>query len=142
MESDPRLACTNVQRPLSETRADVLPSICRVKGNDRADRLAGKATITNDLRLGGSEVLRSLRHYLQAQSQGNHTIDRVEERVAETGSAKRSSLKGRERATVSQTNIATVSNITSGKPEIGWSAYGLFGAHTYHLELNWGLDSK
>ena len=107
MESDPRLACTNVQRPLSETRADVLPSICRVKGNDRADRLAGKATITNDLRLGGSEVLRSLRHYLQAQNQGHHTLDRLEERGVERENGRRSSMKGRETAIVSQTKTGT-----------------------------------
>ena len=35
----------------------------------RADRLTGKATITCELRLGRSEVLRSFRHYLRAQSQ-------------------------------------------------------------------------
>ena len=35
-----------------------------VKGNDRADRLAGKAAITSDLCVGRSEVLRNLRHYL------------------------------------------------------------------------------
>ena len=44
--------------------------------------------------------------YLRAQSQGHHTIDcRVEERGVERRSARRSSLKGRERAIVSQTNI-------------------------------------
>ena len=74
-----------------------------MKGNDRADRLAGKATFTSGLLL-GSEVLRSLRHYLRAQSQGRHTIDRLEERGVERGSARRSSLKGRERAIVNQTN--------------------------------------
>ena len=47
----------------------------RVKENDRADRLAGKATITGVLRLRRSAVLRSFRHYLRAQSQGHHTID-------------------------------------------------------------------
>ena len=36
-----------------------------VKGNDREDTLAGKATFTSGLLLGRSEVLRSLRHYLQ-----------------------------------------------------------------------------
>ena len=36
-----------------------------------------------------SEMLRSLRHYLQAQSQGHHTIDRLEERGVERGSARR-----------------------------------------------------
>ena len=43
-----------------------------VKGNDQADRLAGKAKIR-------SEVLRSLRHYLRAQGEGHYTIDRLEE---------------------------------------------------------------
>ena len=76
--------------------------------DDRADRLAGKATLTNGLLLGRSEVLRSLRHYLRAQSQGHHAIDRLEERGVERGSARRSSLKGRERAIVNQTNIGTV----------------------------------
>ena len=47
--------------------------------------MAGKASITSGLCLGRSEVLRSLRHYLRAQSQGNHTIDRLEERGVERG---------------------------------------------------------
>ena len=59
-----------------------------VKGNDRADRLAGKATLTSGLLLGRAEVVRSLRHYLRAQSQGHHTIDRLEERGVERGSAR------------------------------------------------------
>ena len=80
-----------------------------------ADRLVGKATITSGLRLGRSEVLRNLRHYLQAQSQGHHTIDRLEERSVERGSARRSSLKGRERAIVNHTNIGTVSKAPLGK---------------------------
>ena len=59
--------------------------------NDRADRLAGKVNIATGLRLGRSEVLRSSRHYLRAQSQGRHTIDRMEERGVERGGARRSS---------------------------------------------------
>ena len=42
------------------------PGHAGVTGNDRADRLVGKATITDGWRLGRSEALRSLRHYLQA----------------------------------------------------------------------------
>ena len=42
-------------------------------------RLAGKAILTSCLLLRRSEVLRSLRHYLQAQNQGHHTIYRLEE---------------------------------------------------------------
>ena len=86
-----------------------------VKGNDRADRLVGKATLTSGLLLGRSEMLRSLRHYLRAQSQGHHIIDRLEERGVERGSARRYSLKGRERDMVIQRNIGTVSNATLGK---------------------------
>ena len=92
------------------------PGHAGVKGNDRADRLAGKATFTSDLLLGRSEVLRSLRHYQRAQIQRQHTIDRLEERGVERGiSARRSSLKGRERAIVNQTNTGTVSTATLGK---------------------------
>ena len=58
------------------------PGHAGVKGNDRTDRLAGKATLTSGLLLGRSEVLRSLRHNLRAQSQGHHIIDRLEEREA------------------------------------------------------------
>ena len=64
------------------------PGHAGVKGNDQADRLAGKAPITNGLLLGRSEVLRSFRHYLRAQSQGHHTTDRLEERGMERGSAR------------------------------------------------------
>ena len=46
-----------------------------------------KTPIAGGLRLGLSEVLRSLRHYLRAQSQGHHTVDRLEERGVERGSA-------------------------------------------------------
>ena len=64
-----------------------------VEGNDRADRLARKATTTSGLRLGRSQMLRSLRHYLRAQSRGLHAIDRLVERGVERGSVQRSSLK-------------------------------------------------
>ena len=40
------------------------------------------------LPFGRSEVLRSLRHYPRAQSEGHHTIDRLEERGVERGSGK------------------------------------------------------
>ena len=71
---------------------------------------------------------------LEAQSQGHHTVDRLEERGVKRGSARRSSLKGRERAVIDQTNIGTVSKATLGKllRETGWRVYGLF----HHLKLN------
>ena len=91
------------------------PGHVRVKGNDCADRLAGKTTITNGLHLSRSEVLRNLRHCLQTQGQEHHTINHLEERGLERGSARQSSLKGRKRAIVSQTNIGTISKATLGK---------------------------
>ena len=74
-----------------------------------------KATLGSGLLLGRSEVLRSLRRYLRAQYQGHDAIDRLEKRGVERGSARRSSLKGRERAIVNHTNIRTVSKATLGK---------------------------
>ena len=82
------------------------PGHARVKGNDRTERMAGKEADTNRSRLGRYEVLRSLRHFLRAHSQGHHVIDHLQERgVEERGRAARSSLKGHEGAIVSQTNI-------------------------------------
>ena len=92
------------------------PGHAGVKGNDQADRHAGKTAIINGLPLERFEVLRCLRQYLWAQSQGHHTIDRLEERGVKRGNARRSSLKGRERAIVSQTNTGAVSKATLGKP--------------------------
>ena len=108
-----------------------------VKGNDRAERLAGKATLASGLPLGRSEVLRSLRRYLRAQSQGHYAIDRLAGRKGfERRSARRSSLKRRERATVNETNIGSVSKATCGETSERRGRahnYGLFRAHRYIL---------
>ena len=61
-------------------------------------------------------MLRNSRHCLRAESQeGPDTIDRLEDRGVESGSARQSSLKGQERAIVHQTNIETVSKATLGE---------------------------
>ena len=75
-----------------------------------------QCSLTSGSLLGRSEVLRNLRHYLRAQSQGYHTTDRLEERSVERGSARRSSLKGRETTIVNQANTGTVSKATLGEP--------------------------
>ena len=85
-----------VRRPEVETIYPKTVCGCPCGGygaDDRADRRAGKATITSGLLLERSEVLRSLRHQLRARSQGHHTIDRLEERGVERGSCRQSSLK-------------------------------------------------
>ena len=113
------------------------PGDAGVKGNDRAERLVGKATLARVLLLRRSGVLRSMRHYQRAQCQGHHTIDHLEERGVERGSARRSSLKGRERAIVSQTNIGTVSKAMLGKPQRdGVERIWAFLSTKYHLDLN------
>ena len=61
-------------------------------------------------------MLRSLRRYLQAQSRGHHTTDRLELRSVERESARHSFLKGRERTIVSRSNTGTVSKATLGTP--------------------------
>ena len=68
--------------------------------------MAGKATLTGGSLLRRSEVLRSLRHYLQVQGQGHHTID-----------------KGQARAIFSRLNDGTVSKTTLGKPLRQGGAY-------------------
>ena len=112
-----------------------------VKGNDRAYRLAGKATLISGLLLRRPEVLRSSRHYLWAQSRGHHTINRLEERDVKTGSQRWSSMKVRERAIINQMNTGTVSKATLGKllRDGVECIYGLFWACTYHfeVELSW-----
>ena len=95
--------------------------------NDRADRLAGKATLTSGLFLGRSEVLRSLRHYLWAQSQGHHTIDHLEEKGEERGSARQSSLKGREDHRQSDEHCDCF------KGNVGETSERRDGAHNYGL---------
>ena len=73
---------------------------------------------------------------MRVQSQGHHTIDRLEERGVERGSARRSSLKGRERAIVNQTNTGTVSKATMGiflRKGVERIICGLFRAYNYIL---------
>ena len=76
---------------------------------------------------------------LRAQSQWHHTIDRLEERGMQRGSARRSSF---ERTREGHRQSDEHWNRFKGKRwgnvlETGWNAYGLFRAHRYHLELNW-----
>ena len=62
------------------------PGHAGVKGNDGADTLTGKATLTSGLRLGRSEVLRSLRHYLAGTKPGtSHHRSPGGERGLESG---------------------------------------------------------
>ena len=70
-----------------------------------------------------------------AQSEGHHTIDRLKKRGVERRTVRRSSLQGRERAIVNQTNDGIVSKATLGEtsePRGAAHLYGLFRARRYH----------
>ena len=128
---------TSLKTEQTDWRAKQLSQEAYVS-EDRADRLAGKAAITRGLRLSRSEVLWSLRHYLRAQSQGHHTIDRLEREPCR-GSARRSSLKGHRQSdehwNCFKGNVGKTSERRDG-------AHGLFQANDYHLELNCYCRSK
>ena len=109
------------------------PGPAAVRGNDWADRLVGKAAITSGLCLERFAVLKNLRHYIQAQSQGHHTIDCLEERSIERGSNWHWPLKWWGRAIVKQSNTGTVSETTL----VALLRNGLECIDTKHLELKW-----
>ena len=104
-----------------------------MKENDRVDRLAGKSNYTG-LRLGRSELLRSSRHYLQAQSQGHHTIDhqRKKDDLPWKDEKGQSSMKW----TLKLFHKQRCENFW----EMGWSAYWLIRAHRFYLEFTWYTD--
>ena len=88
-----------------------------------------------------SEVLRSLRYYLRAQSQGHHTIDHLEERGVERGSAIWSFLKDKRGPSSIRRTLELFQRQCWGNfGETGWSTYGLFRAHRYYLELDWTVQ--
>ena len=94
-----------------EVAGSQLRTCSRVDGSSRGLNTASMPPDRAQANQAG-EVLRNLIHYLRAQSQRHHNIDRLEERVVERGSARWISLKGRERAIVNQTNIKTISKAT------------------------------
>ena len=107
-----RYTVTTRMTPVLRWRLYLSP-YCHHHNDSQIDCREKYATLTSGLPLGRCEALKSLIHYLRAQSRGHHTIDRLEGGVER--SARRSFLKGRERAIVNQTNIGTVSKATLGK---------------------------
>ena len=103
------------------------PGHARMKGNDWADRLVGKAIITCGLCLRRSHMLRSLRHYLCAQSQGHHIIDHLEERGMEEEALSDLPWKDKRRAlSITRTLELFQRHHWEDFRETGWSVYGLF----------------
>ena len=113
------------------------PGHARVSGNERADRLASTADITSGLQLGGAEVLRGLRNFLNMDRPEHHSIDRLKERGVEKGSGRHSTLQGRERSVFNQANISTVLRATLGRLlRDGVECVRAFPADIYDAILN------
>ena len=111
------------------------PGHTGVKGNDRAERLAGKAAITSDLCLGRPEVLRSLRLHVGAQPRTSHRRSPIAER---RGKRKRSLIfleRTRKEYCQSDEHWDCFKRNAGESSETRWSAYVLFRTHKYHLEL-------
>ena len=104
--------------------------------SDWADRLAGKATITGSLCLARSKVMRSLRHYLQAQSQGHLTINCMKEWSEERGYIWYLPWKDEKRPLSIRQTLAILGDFW----EMGWSTYlwtFLSTQNICHTEQNW-----
>ena len=101
------MACDNARLHLPTLLWIYCPGNAGVAGDDRADRLASKATLASGSSLGRSEAPRSLINYLLAQNQGHHTIDRLADRGIVKGGGRRSTFKGRDKTVVNQTNTGT-----------------------------------
>ena len=92
------------------------PGHAGVKENDRADRVAGKATLTSGLLLERSEVCVQELETLPAGTKPKTSHHRLPGGERRWKRKRRTIfLKGRERAIVKQTNIGTVSKTTLGK---------------------------
>ena len=77
-----------------------------VSGNERVDRLASTADITYGLQLGRAEVSRGLRNFLNMDMPEHHSIDHLKEKGMEKGSGRHSTLCGRQRPVLKQTNFS------------------------------------
>ena len=116
-----KMACVSVRNPPPKTPVHALFWTFCVMRNEPADRLAGKTATSNGSRLGTSEVLRNVRHYLQGLKAKDITPTIAWRREAWKEEAVDDlPLKGRKRAIVNQTNIGTVSKATVGKRLRNW----------------------
>ena len=75
-----------------------------------------KATITSGWRLGRAGVLRNLRYNPRAQSQGRHSIDRLEERAAVDNFSETPRQKNKTKQNKKQTKTHTPVNQTRTTP--------------------------
>ena len=109
---------------------------------EQIDWQAGKATLTNSLLLNRPEMLSSLRHYRQVQSQGLTPLitwkrESWKKEVLDNLPWKDERGPWSIRWTLEPFQRQHWRNFC----EMGWSTYGLFQAHRYHLELNWSAGS-
>ena len=123
---------------LLKTPVSVLPWICRCEGKWRSRVIGGKSNPHKWLTSRKSEVLRSLRHYLRAQIQGHHTSVVRKREAWKRGALDDLPWKDERGPSSVRRTLEPFQRRRWGNSwETGSSAYGLFRAHKYHLELNW-----
>ena len=125
-----RLACFNVWHPSLKT-VDVLPWTCKTRSEGKWLSRQTSRQSNHHKWLASWKI-----HSMQAQSQGHHTTDRLEERGVE-----------RVRLTIFTERTRKVHHQSdrqrnrfkdkAGKLPMGWQTYGLFWMQKYHFELNW-----
>ena len=103
-----------------------------MKRNDRADRLAGKATILSGLLLGRFEVLRSCEHKAKDTTLSAWRKEAWKEEVLDDLPGK----DGRGPSPIRQTLELFQGQCLANLSQTGWRTYGPFRAHRYRLELN------
>ena len=91
------------------------PGHAAVNGNDRTDRLAEKNKHHKLLASRKSSSVEKLQTLPADTKPRTSHMDRLEERGVGRGSTRWSSLKGRDKALVYQTNVAAVSKATLGE---------------------------
>ena len=89
------------------------PGQAGVRGHEWADRLTSTAAITTSLQLGKTEMLRSSRNFLNTNRPKHYSTDRLKEGGVEKESGQFSTLRGRGRSALNQTNIDTAMKTTT-----------------------------
>ena len=92
------------------------PGHSGVRGNEAADRLAGEATVGDDIKPDRNDILdrlfKKLREEEDRESEEHHAVQRMQELGGTRGMGRKCTLAGKERRLFNQTMTGTVSACT------------------------------